>query len=143
MEHRRKKRFPFFARIYCPEHDAWGHTVNISTEGCHIRIFMPASTGFITSFLLELPIVGILPLKGYVHYLDDGSHGVGLELVQIKFDVEQSDYYSLYQQFVDTLHRFSPIQKRYETLIERGTIKRYEFPEGYSLESLGALVETK
>jgi hypothetical protein len=139
MEHRKKKRFPIFLRAYCPEYEVWGHTVNVSSDGCHLRMEIPVSTGFVTRFLLELPVIGIVPLDGYVQHREDDSDDVGIELVQIKFDVEQSDYYSLYQQFVEGLGLFADIRDQYIAMVESGAVKRYAFPEEYRIENLATV----
>lgn len=82
MEQRKKKRYRVFFRAYFPEFNEWGYAVNVSADGCYIHACMPASTGFVTDFLLELPVIGVIPLKGYVQHKESDDRDMGLELVK-------------------------------------------------------------
>lgn len=139
MDKRKKKRYPVFLRVFFPEYKIWGYTVNMSSDGCHIRVPIPSSPGFVTGFLIELPVIGVIPLKGYVQHIEGEKKDMGIELVQIKFDMEQSDYYSIYEQFIENLKAFEKIHDQYLSMAESGTIKVCAFPEEYNLETLEAV----
>jgi hypothetical protein len=103
----------------------------------------PLPPGFIADFLLELPVIGVIPFKGYVHHADMEMREMGLELVNVKFDNEQSDYYSIYQQFIKQLEGLEEIREHYESLVMRRIIKMHEFPVRYKLDNLKQIIKKR
>ncbi len=128
-EKRKSKRYPITLRVYFPEFGLHGYATNISLDGCFIRTVCAISEGFLTDILIELPVVGVIAMKGYVQHKGRSNEGLGVEFVQVRFEKEQSDYFSIYSQFVKILPRLEEIQAEYQQLVQQGNISRLEIPE--------------
>ncbi len=127
MERRKAPRYPIRLRAYFPEHDLWGVTKNVSLDGCFVEVERFISEGFLADLQLELPIIGIVFLKGYVHHTGQGD-GVGMQFVQVRFSEEQSDYYPLYVKFIKLLPNLEKIKAEYLEMVQQGKLKLQTFP---------------
>ncbi len=130
MERRRSPRYPVNLRVYFPEHDLWGFTKNISLDGCFVKVNKKINEGFLADLLLELPIIGVISLKGYVQHTGAEGDGLGMQFVQVRFAQEQSAYYSLYADYIRLLPEHERIRGRYLENVQKGLIKLQTFPKG-------------
>ena len=128
--HERRKGLRYSAnfRVYLPEFNIWGYTSNISLDGCYVAVDSPMSVGFITDLLVELPVVGVVALKGYVQHLDQARSGVGLQFIQVRFESDQSEYYSLYSQFLRSMSQLEEIRESYLDLVKQDRLKLCALP---------------
>nr|HDN00888.1 hypothetical protein [Deltaproteobacteria bacterium] len=127
-ERRKIPRYPAKFRVYFPGFNIWGNTSNISLDGCYVVADAPMSQGFITDLLLELPVVGVIALKGYVQHLGKTNSGAGLQFVQVRFDFAQSDYFNLYSQFLKTISQLDKIKADYLDLVQQDRLKLCVMP---------------
>jgi hypothetical protein len=74
-------------------------------------------------------VVGVVLLKGYVHHSGTNGEGIGMQFVQVRFAPEQSDYYSLYADFVKLLPQLERVRADYLDMVQKGIIKLQTFPE--------------
>jgi hypothetical protein len=86
------------------------------------------SMGLITDLLIELPVVGIIALKGYIQHLGQPKPGVGLQFVQARFESDQSEYYNLYLRFLKIMSQLEEIRENYLDLVRQGILKLYTLP---------------
>ena len=128
MERRRSKRYPINLRVYFPEHKLWGSTKNISVDGCFVTVNKHITEGFLADILIELPIIGVILLKGYVHHTGARGDGLGMQFVQVRFAREESAYYSLYTDYVKLLPEHETIRTRYLDEVHKGILKLQTFP---------------
>ncbi|MBW1932672.1 MAG: hypothetical protein JRF20_01430 [Deltaproteobacteria bacterium] len=129
MRERRKiPRYSANFRVYFPKLDMWGHTSNISLEGCYVTVDSSMSEGFITDLLVELPVVGVIALKGYVQHLGETNSGAGLQFVQVRFEFDQSDYFSLYSRFLRSISQLEKIRANYLDLVQQDRLKLCTMP---------------
>ncbi len=129
MERRRSPRYRVNLRVYFPEHNLWGITKNISVDGCFISLHKKINEGFLADILLELPIIGVIALKGYVHHTGAGGEGLGMQFVQVRFAQEQSAYYSIYTEYVKLLPEHERIRSMYLEEVQKGLVKLQTFPQ--------------
>ncbi len=127
-ERRKSPRYPLSLRVFFPDHDLWGRTDNISLDGCFITVSSPIQEGAIIDFLLEIPVVGTIALKGYVQHTQKRP-GIGVQLVQVRFSEEQSEYFGLYSRFVKNLSLLEEIRGEYLDLVQRGVVKLQTLPQ--------------
>ena len=129
MRERRKiPRYLANFRVYFPEFNIWGHTSNISLDGCYVAVDSSMSEGFITDLLVELPVVGVIALKGYVQHLGETKSGAGLQFVQVRFEFDQSDYFSLYSQFLKSISQLEKIRTNYLDRVQQNQLKLCTMP---------------
>ena len=129
MERRKYPRYPVRLRVYFPEHNLWGYTTNVSLDGCFVKVERFISEGFLADLLLELPVIGVVYLKGYVHHTGANGEGLGMQFVQVRFASEESDYYSLYADFLKLMPRLEDIRSKYLALIQSEKLKLQTFPK--------------
>jgi len=129
MERRRSPRYPVHLRVYFPEKELWGYTRDVSLEGCFVRTNEPISEGFLADLFVEIPVVGVVLLKGYIHHSGTDGEGVGMQFVQVRFAPEQSDYYGLYAEFVKFLPHLEKVRASYLDMVQKGDLKLQTFPE--------------
>ena len=122
-ERRKGPRYPVNFRVFFPEFNMWGHTSNISFDGCYVAVDSSMTVGFISDLLVELPVVGAIALKGYVQHLGKTKSGAGIQFVQVRFEPDQSEYYSLYSRFVKSMAQFEEIRKNYLELVKQDRLK--------------------
>jgi hypothetical protein len=127
-EKRKGARYSANFRIYFPEFDISGYTSNISLDGCYVAIDSCMSVGFITDLLIELPVVGVIALKGYVQHMGQAKSGVGLEFVQVRFEPDQTEYYSLYCQFFKSMSQLENIRNQYLDLVQQNRLRLCALP---------------
>jgi len=127
-ERRKGPRYSTNFRVYFPEFNISGYTSNISLDGCYVAVDSSMSEGFITDLLVELPVVGVVALKGYVQHLDQAKSGVGLQFVQVRFEPDQSEYYSLYLQFIKGMSHLEEIRENYLELVKQDRLKLCTLP---------------
>jgi hypothetical protein len=127
-ERRKGPRYSTNFRVYFPEFNMWGYTYNISLDGCFVTVEPSMSAGFITDLLVELPVVGVIALKGYVQHLGKTKSGVGLQFVQVRFEPDQSDYYNLYLRFLKGMSQLEEIRKSYLDLVQQDRLKLCALP---------------
>ncbi|NIA08484.1 MAG: hypothetical protein GWP10_01585 [Nitrospiraceae bacterium] len=129
-ERRKSPRYPVNLHAYLPEFHLWGYTSNISLDGCYVVVSPSISEGFITDFVLELPVVGAICLKGYVQRKGQHESGLGLQFIEVHLESAQSDYYSLYAQFLKQISRLEKVREHYMDLIQQGRLKLVTMPGG-------------
>jgi len=127
-EKRKGARYSANFRIYFPEFDISGCTSNISLDGCYVAIDSCMSVGFITDLLIELPVVGVIALKGYVQHMGQAKSGVGLQFVQARFESDQSKYYNIYSRFIKGMSQLEEIREDYLDLVRQGRLKLCAMP---------------
>ena len=129
MERRRSPRYPVNLRAYFPEYKLWGTTKDVSVDGCFITLNKKINEGFLADILLELPIIGVIALKGYIHHTGSSGEGLGMQFVQVRFAQEQSAYYSIYTDYIKLLPEHESIRSRYLEEVQKGLIKLQTFPD--------------
>ncbi len=129
VERRRYERYPVTFRVFLPDHGFWGVTRDISLEGCFVQTEQPVASGFVTDLWIELPIVGVLKLQGYIHHSGTQDRGMGLQFVQVRFEQDQSNYYKLYVQFIKLLPEMQRIREEYIELAKEGRLKLLDLPQ--------------
>ena len=129
-ERRKGLRYTVNFRVFFPEFNIYGHTYDISLDGCFVKIDASMSVGFMTDLLLELPVVGVIALKGYVQHTGKAESGVGLQFVQVRFESDQSDYFSLYSRFLQTMPQLEEIRKSYLDLVQQNRFRLFTLPGG-------------
>ncbi len=129
MERRKSPRYSIYLRVYFPEHDLWGFTKNISLDGCFVQTVETISAGFLADLLLELPVVGVVALKGYIHHSGSQGDGVGMQFVQVRFAPEQSDYYAIYTDFLKIMPELEKVRIDYLDKVQKGLLKLQTMPE--------------
>ena len=129
-ERRKGLRYTVNFRVFFPEFNVYGHTYDISLDGCFVTIDSSMSVGFMTDLLLDLPVVGVIALKGYVQHTGKEESGVGLQFVQVRFESDQSDYFSLYSRFLQTMPQLEEIRKSYLDLVQQNRLKLFTLPGG-------------
>ncbi|RPI55467.1 MAG: hypothetical protein EHM49_01915 [Deltaproteobacteria bacterium] len=127
-EKRKGLRYTANFRVFFPEFNIHGHTSDISLDGCFVTIDSSMSVGFITDLLLDLPIVGVIALKGYVQHLGKAESGVGLQFVQVRFESDQSDYFILYSRFLQAMSQLEEIRKSYLDLVQQNRLRLFTLP---------------
>ena len=127
-ERRKGQRYSANFRVYFPEFNISGYTSNISLEGCYVAVDSSMSAGFITDLLVELPVVGVVALKGYVQHLGGTKTGIGIQFVQVRFESDQSEYYSLYLQFLKGMSQLKEIRENYLELVKQDRLKLCALP---------------
>ncbi|MEZ0328553.1 MAG: PilZ domain-containing protein [Dissulfuribacterales bacterium] len=128
-ERRTTKRYPIHLRVYFPEYNLWGHTRDISRDGCCILSSKPLAEGIVTDFLLELPIIGAIPLQCYIQHQQEGAGDLGVQFVHVRFSQEQAAYYELYRSFFALIPAMEQIRHYYLDLVEKGKINYHELPK--------------
>jgi len=134
MEKRKHPRYPVRLRAYFPEHDLWGYTTNISQNGCFVKVKEFIAEGFLADLLLELPVIGVIKLKGYVLHTGLSNEGLGMQFVQVRFSSEESDYYPFYEDFLYLMPRLEETRLKYLTLVQNRKLKLQVFPRKEPLE---------
>jgi len=137
-ERRKSPRYPAHLHVYLPEFHLWGYTSDISLDGCYVVISISISEGFITDLILELPVVGAIRLKGYVQRRGQYLSGLGLQFIQLQFENDQSDYYSLYARFLKHISRLEDVREYYLDLVRQGRLKLVSMPGGESDSAQGS-----
>ncbi len=127
-ESRRAPRYDIKLMVYFPEWEMWGFTSNVSMDGCFIAVNTPVPEGMVTEFWLDIPVVGGVKLRGYVHHRGKADPGIGLQFVQVRFAIEDGSYYGIYTKFVKTLSLLENVKKEYEDSARRRRIIRFQFP---------------
>ncbi len=127
-ERRKGLRYSANFRVFFPEFNMWGHTSNISLDGCYVAVDSSMTVGFINDLLIELPVVGVIALKGYVQHLGKTKSGVGIQLVQVRFEPDQSEYYSLYLRFLKGMSQLKEIRENYLELVKQDRLKLCTLP---------------
>lgn len=128
QERRKSKRYRILLKVYFPEFKLHGYTNNISLDGCFVETVCAISEGFLTDLFIELPVIGAIAMKGYVQHKDMKEAGVGMEFVQVRFEPDRSEYFTIYSQFVKMLPKMEEIRGNYLQLIQNGRVKAVEIP---------------
>jgi hypothetical protein len=127
-ERRKGARYSANFRVFFPDFNISGYTTNISLDGCYVVVNSSMSVGFITNLLVELPVVGVIALKGYVQHINQAKPGVGMQFVQVRFESDQTEYYSLYLRFLKVMSQFEEIRDNYLDLVQQDRLKLYTMP---------------
>ncbi len=127
LERRKSPRYRVYFRVYYPANNSWGHCTDISLEGCRLWVPFLVAPGHLVEFLLELPVIGVIQLTGYVQHMQD-SNEVGVQLVQVRFSREDTIYYQIYAKFLKVVAQLKEVKENYEALVEQGEIPRYILP---------------
>ena len=136
-DRRKNPRYPLRLRAYFPREKVSGYTENISLDGCFVEASAPVSEGLVKDFYLEIPILGIIALKGYVQHAHDEVHGVGMQLVKVRFATDQEWYYGLYTRFLEILAELDKLHDEYLDMALRGKAKLCTFPQDAFPEGSG------
>ena len=129
-ERRKGLRYTVNFRVFFPEFNVYGHTYDISLDGCFVTIDSSMSVGFMTDLLLDLPVFVVIALTGYVQHTGKAGSGVGLQFVQVRFESDQSDYFSLYSRFLQAMPPLEEIRKSYLDLVQQNRLKLFTLPGG-------------
>ena len=127
-DRRKNPRYAVRLRAYFPEDRVWGYTENLSLDGCFVRARAPVPEGMVKDFLLEIPVVGVIALKGYVQHADEERQGIGMQLVKVRFAVDQEWYYTLYTRFMEHLRELDRLHDEYLNMAINGQVKLCAFP---------------
>ncbi len=117
-------------RVFLPELNAFGSTSDISLYGCCIETNTRFDEGQLLDILIELPIIGPIPLKGYIQHNRGKNQGTGLQFVQVHFAQDQSDYLMLYRSFLKFISQLENIRAQYLEMAQNGKLELFNFPEG-------------
>jgi len=127
-ERRKSPRYNIRLPVYFPDLDAWGQILNVSLDGCYINVAREMAVGMVTEFWVELPVVGVISLKGYVHHTRGKDPGIGLQFVGVRFAKDETEMYNIYSRFVKTLSRLEPLKEEYDELVRKGELRKIVFP---------------
>jgi len=86
------------------------------------------STGFITEMILDLPVIGPVLLKGYIHHKGKEPEGLGMQFVQVRFSQDESEYFRYYAKFIKSLGELQTIREDYIRQAQEGKIKLLVLP---------------
>ncbi|MGB9712016.1 MAG: PilZ domain-containing protein [Dissulfurimicrobium hydrothermale] len=128
-ERRKTQRHPLHLRVYFPSQDILGHTSNISLYGCFVETEVPIDEGEAMDMLIELPVIGPIPLKGYIQHKNGEKTGIGMQFVQVRFAQEESEYFNIYQQFIKLMSQLEKIRESYLELVQKGAVKLHAMPQ--------------
>ncbi len=128
-EKRKCPRYPMSLPVYLPELDAWGQTDNVSLDGCFVSIDKPMGDGFTLDMLIDLPVVGTVSLKVYVQHTRRHPAGMGLQLVTVRFDKNQTYYYNLYARFIKIISQLEEVRGTYLEMVQRGELRILTIPK--------------
>ena len=130
MQNRRKNpRYPIKLRIYFPEEGIVGLTENISIDGCYIKTDARVTVGLVKDILMEIPVLGVIALKGYVQHVEESQKGMGIQLVKVRFATDQDVFYSFFTKFIECLQTLDRLHEKYVDLALLSKIKLYTFPK--------------
>jgi hypothetical protein len=82
--------------------------------------------------LIELPVIGTIPIKGYIQHKKSETAektGVGMQFVQVRFAQDESEYFNIYQQFIKLIPQIEKIRDSYTDLVKRGKLKLHSMPQ--------------
>ena len=130
-ERRRHPRYPIKLRVYFLEEGVTGTMENVSLDGCYIKADAEITEGVVKDMLVEIPIVGVIALKGYVQHTrkDEEKKGMGIQLVKVRFDSDQEIYYQFFTRFIECLKELDALHEKYLDLALQGKVKLWTFPE--------------
>jgi len=129
MEKRKAPRYPIKLRVYFVEEGVIGVTENVSIYGCYVKAEVSASEGIVTDILIEIPVLGVLPLKGYIQHAKEGQKGIGMQYISVRFAEDQEIYYNLYRKFIGLLKELDVLRRQYLDLAAQDKVKMLAFPE--------------
>ncbi len=133
IERRRSPRFHMALPVYFASLERWGVTRDLSLEGCFVEVEQVPGEGFVEDLLIDIPVVGAIALKGYVHHTGNESEGLGMQFVQVRFEPSQSGYYEIYSRFVRTLSKLQQLRADYLDMVSRGELQLQMMPP-YTVE---------
>jgi len=130
LERRKSLRFTVYLRAYFPELDLKGRVTNISLDGCYVRVASNLEKEGRVDLVIDLPVVGPVLLKGYVHHkADDGLKGVGLQFIHVGFAPEESIYYGVFSRSVKILSQLQEVREYYHQLTKQEGLEPFSIPD--------------
>ncbi len=127
-ERRRTQRYSIKLRVYIVDDGVLGITENISLDGCYIKADVSVTPGIIKDILLELPIIGVISLKGYIQHIRDSDGGMGVQLVKPRFSREHDIYYNLFSEFIKCLETMAQLNDKYLNAALQKKVRLLTFP---------------
>lgn len=131
-ERRNAPRHSLRLRVYFPGLNIFGHTSDVSLYGCFVETNTPLDEGEVINMLIELPLIGAIPIKGYIQHKKPktiGGAGVGMQFVQVRFAPDESEYFNIYQQFVKLIPQIERIRDRYMEFVKNGELTLHSIPQ--------------
>lgn len=131
-ERRKAPRHPLRLRAYFPGQNVFGRTSDISLYGCFVETDAPLDEGEVMDMLIELPVIGPIPIKGYIQHKKSETAektGVGMQFVQVRFAPDESEYFNIYQQFIKLMPQLEKIRGVYMELVQKGELKLHSIPQ--------------
>ena len=127
-ERRKTQRYSMRLRVYIIDDGVEGITENISRDGCYIKADVSVTPGIVKDILLELPIIGVISLKGYIQHIRDSDGGMGIQLVKPRFSKEHDIYYNLFSEFIKCLERMAQLHDQYLNAALHKRVRLLTFP---------------
>ncbi|MGQ9500228.1 MAG: PilZ domain-containing protein [Dissulfurimicrobium sp.] len=131
-ERRSAPRYSLRLRVYFPGQNVFGHTSDISLYGCYVETDASLAEGNVMDILLELPLIGPIPLKVYIQHTKSKTAkktGAGMQFVQVRFAPNESEYFNIYQQFIKLIPQIEKIRDRYMDIVKKGELKLHFMPQ--------------
>lgn len=130
LERRKSLRLAVYLRAYFPDLELKGRVTNISLDGCYVRVASNLEKEGRVDLTIDLPVVGPILLKGYVHHkADDALKGVGLQFIHVGFAPEESIYYGVFSRAVKILSQLQEVRNYYHQLTEQEEIEPCSIPD--------------
>ncbi len=119
VERRKSLRLAVYLEAYFPELDLKGRVSNLSLDGCFVRVGAKLEKKGRVDLIIDLPVVGPVLLKGYVHHkAEDTINGVGLQFIHVGFAPEESICYKVFSRSVKIMSQLQDVRKEYHQLVK-------------------------
>ncbi len=128
-DRRKNPRYPVKLKVYFVEEGVTGITENVSIDGCYVKANAKVTEGVVKDMLVEIPVLGVLALKGYVQHTEEEQKGVGMQLVKVRFATDQEIYYRFYTRFIQCLKELDELREKYIDLALQGKVRLCTFPK--------------
>jgi hypothetical protein len=130
LERRKSLRLAVYLRTYFPELELKGRVTNISLDGCYVRVASNLEKEGRVDLIIDLPVVGPVLLKGYIHHkTDDELKGVGLQFIHGGFAPDESIYYGVFSRSVKILSQLQEVRDYYHQLAKQEGIEPSTIPD--------------
>ncbi|OCC15138.1 hypothetical protein DBT_1624 [Dissulfuribacter thermophilus] len=128
-ERRKHPRYPIKLRVFFVEEGIFGVTENVSLDGLFVKADANVSEGVVKDLLVEIPVLGVIALKGYIQHTQKDRKGLGVELVKVRFSTDQEIYCHLYNKFIECLQELAELHEQYLEFAHQGKVKLCTFPK--------------
>ncbi|RTZ97511.1 MAG: hypothetical protein DSY90_07190 [Deltaproteobacteria bacterium] len=117
IERRKSLRLAVYLRAYFPDLDIKGRVSNISLDGCYVRVAAELEKEGKVNLVIDLPVVGPVSLKGYVHHKSGNEmNGVGIQFIHVGFTPDESIYYGVFSRSVKILSQLQEVRDYYHQM---------------------------